>query len=67
MSDQLKLKGTALCSWVRQNNGIIEALFHPNSSSSGMEYLLVNLYPTHGQPEQGKTYWLEIYPAFPHE
>lgn len=66
MADELKFKGTAVCSWVRPNNGIVEALFHPTSSASGFEYVLVNLFADHGSPEQGKTYWLEIQPAFPH-
>lgn len=67
MADQLKFKGTALCSWVRANNGIIEALFHPTSSASGYEYVLVNLRSSHGTPEMNKTYWLDIQPAFPHQ
>lgn len=62
----LKDKFPARCTWVRHNDGIVKAMFEPTTNNKEIEYLLVNLHTSRGWPEEGKVYWIEIQPAFPH-
>ena len=66
MTGELKYKGTMRCVWVEPNDGIVKAIYEPEHHA-GMEFVMVNMRRERGVPEQGKLYWIEIQPAFPHD
>lgn len=67
MADELIFKGNVRCTWVRANNGIIQATFEPEPNHPLIEYMTLNLHRDHGIPTRGKLYLFDIQPAFPHD
>ena len=67
MTDDLIFKGHARCTWVRANNGIIQATFEPEPNHPSVEVIETNLHRDHGIPQRGKLYLFDIQPAFPHD
>lgn len=66
----MRIRFSARCERVRPNNGIVEVLFTRRirfeDSQDQEEHVLINVHKSLNQFEEGRHYWIDIQPAFPH-